>query len=106
MVSIAICDDEAADGERLLSALAEALLRRGQKAKITLYPCGETLLNDLEDGAGAFDLVFLDIYMTGLTGLETARRLRGMGQKIPIVFLTSSPILRWRAMRWRRRGIF
>ena len=34
------------------------------------------------------DLIVLDISMPGLSGLETARRLRAMGSRAPIVFLT------------------
>ncbi len=42
---------------------------------------------------GAYDIVFLDIYMPGIDGLETARRIRAMpGQTVtlPIVALTAN----------------
>ena len=36
------------------------------------------------------ELLFLDIYMKELNGMETARRLRELECKVPIVFMTSS----------------
>ena len=36
------------------------------------------------------ELLFLDIYMKELNGMETARRIRELECKVPIVFLTSS----------------
>ena len=42
---------------------------------------------------GAYDLVFLDIFMPGIDGLETARRIRAMpggARAIPIVALTAN----------------
>lgn len=36
------------------------------------------------------ELLFLDTYMKELNGMETARRIRGLECKVPIVFLTSS----------------
>ena len=44
-------------------------------------------------GSGAYDIVFLDIFMPGIDGLETARRIRAMpGQPVslPIVALTAN----------------
>lgn len=38
----------------------------------------------------SFQLVFLDIRMEGMNGIETARLLRKQTAKLPIVFLTSS----------------
>ena len=38
----------------------------------------------------AYDLVILDIYMPGVTGMSIATELRSRGVKSPIIFLTSS----------------
>lgn len=90
MLHIAICDDRAEDCERLHTALMNQFSARRQEVKIALYPCGEALLAGIEEDGRNFDLVFLDIYMTGLSGMETAYRLRAVGQKVPLIFLTSS----------------
>ena len=45
---------------------------------------------DVEEGYTDMELLFLDIYMKELNGMETARRIRELECKVPIVFLTSS----------------
>lgn len=39
---------------------------------------------------GAFDIVFLDIYMDGISGMEAARRLYQADKNCKIIFLTTS----------------
>lgn len=51
---------------------------------ISMFQAGEDLLS-----AGFFDIVFLDIEMGSLSGLETAKSLRLLGCNSRIVFLTS-----------------
>lgn len=92
MLQIGICDDSERDRAYLretLSALPG--YRRVGDLGIAEYQSGEALLMDAECGRDDFDLLFLDIYMTGMTGMETARELRAMGIKTPLVFLTTSP---------------
>lgn len=92
MLRIAICDDNAVDRECLRRLLREVYACRNETLpKITEYAAGEALLFDLEECCECFDLLFLDIYMDGLSGMDAARRLRDMGCRIPLVFLTSTP---------------
>ena len=41
--------------------------------------------------AGKYDLIFLDIYMDGITGMETAKRIRRADHGCRIIFITTSP---------------
>lgn len=92
MLHIAICDDREADRGELRALLAQTPgLRRAADLRVSEYVCGEQLLLDAEDGQCGFDLLFLDIFMNGISGMETARELRALGYKAPLVFLTSSP---------------
>lgn len=92
MLRIAICDDNTADREALYRLLCEACARQGEASpKVVEYAAGEMLLSDLGECCECFDLLFLDIYMAGLSGMELARRLRGMGCRTPLIFLTSTP---------------
>lgn len=79
---IAVCDDVAIERDMLCTLLH----RFDDKQLIRQFPCGEELLRSQE----RFDLVFLDIYMGGMTGMETARLLQSKNRKLPIVFLTST----------------
>lgn len=79
---VAICDDIEIERDMLGVMLRDC----DGEQEIVKFSAGEELLgSDL-----SFDLVFLDIFMSGMTGMEVARAMQSRGQKTPIVFLTSS----------------
>lgn len=80
---IAVCDDVALERELLCMLLQKYTDRQ----MISEFSSGEELLSSREQ----FDLVFLDIFMGGMTGMETAKCLLAKDPKMRIVFLTSSP---------------
>ena len=88
---IAICDDVEVERFVLKRQLMVYFQKNGGEAQIQEYESGESLLADVEDGYLWPDLIFLDIYMGALNGMDTARKLRKLGVKAPIVFLTASP---------------
>lgn len=82
-MQIALCDDE----ERQIDAL-EGFLRayeaeHGLNLKLTRFSSGEALLAAPVE----FSIVFMDIYLDGLLGTETIRRL---GREAQVVFITTS----------------
>ena len=90
MLRIAICDDE----EKQLNqaaALLELYLRSrsGLDGQVETFRSGAALLARAETGEG-FDLYVLDILMPELSGIDTGRRLRALGDGGEIVYLTSS----------------
>lgn len=84
MVYIAVCDDNIYFLQELTRHI-NAILNE-QKSNYTLeeFTSGEQLLN-----ARPFDIIFLDIEMVGMNGMETARKLRERGDKSMLVFLTA-----------------
>ena len=82
---IAICEDEKRDVERLASLINES----GVTSEVTSFESGEDFLAFRP--AGRFDLVFFDINMSGLSGVEAARALREADDACAVVFTTSSP---------------
>lgn len=85
---IAIVDDIASERQVLRARLEQQLQRRAMHAQITEYSGGETFLADAQEEP--FELVFLDIYMEGISGVETAKRLRARDKNCKIIFTTSS----------------
>lgn len=88
MLRIAICDDNA-DARLALRAAIERLMEERQtEGSFFEFSSGEGLLRWLEKHAGELDLVFLDIEMGELDGMETARRLRAADETLQLVFVT------------------
>ena len=79
---IAVCDDD----ETAVSFLRE-LIESYPKQKLSAdgYSSGEDLLRT----GNIYDLIFLDIDMKGIDGIETARRIRIHDRKVKIVYVTS-----------------
>lgn len=85
MLKIAVCDDE----EYMVDKIESCVLRFGAdrhiEFKVYKFYSGEALANSEVE----FDLVFLDIKMQGLDGLETGELLKERNMTTPIVYITS-----------------
>ena len=87
MYRFAVCDDSSAD-RAYVTALIEAWgCSRDILLQIEDYPSAEAFLFAYE-GNEAVDVLFLDIEMGDMSGVELAKRLRQMGAGLQIVFLT------------------
>ncbi len=81
---IAIVEDKTEDQESLRALLSEEANERGWAHIVETYPSGEAFLS----AAGTFDIVFLDVMMDGIDGLETARQFHEKGGSALVVFVT------------------
>lgn len=87
-LSVIVCDDlpeERSSVRRLVQAYCR---ERGYTARLEESASGSELLSRWQPGR--WDLAVLDIFMPGLTGVETARRLRQVDHICELVFLTTS----------------
>lgn len=84
-VSIVICEDDDKDRENLKAVLEDFF---HDKCTFHLFSSGEELISSLP--LPSMDLVFLDIFMEKMTGIETAHILRERDENAGIVFLTTS----------------
>ena len=91
MKRIVLCDDVELERQILKELLTLYFEEMGEEISVIEYESGEALIADAEEGFLEADLLFLDIFMKNMNGMETARRLRKMKRKGPIVFLTASP---------------
>ena len=93
LIRIAIVDDQPEARELLRQDL---LVRAPAGTSIACFDSSESFLSGFVPGDDS--LIFLDICMPGLNGIETARRLRAAQPKTPVVFVTSSPEYVWDAL--------
>ncbi len=86
---IAICDDNQIDRDIIKDFLHTYLTEKSIPNTMTEYENGMNLICDIEEGY-YYDLVFLDIFMDHILGMDIARRLRSVGYTGKIIFLTST----------------
>lgn len=82
---IVVCDDRLEDRGQLCTLLQELC----PNAELETFTSGEALLWQLAEGK-RFDLFFLDIFMDGVSGIETARQIRSKDGDALIVFASTS----------------
>lgn len=87
---IAVCDDSEIDRELITDLLNRYFSDKSFVYQIERYSSGKDLVYDVEEGE-KYNIVFLDIYMDGILGIDAARRLRDLRYDGAIVFLTSTP---------------
>ena len=82
MIEIAVCDDETVIREQI----QQFVQKKTPAIHTETYSTGEELLT----ANISFDLVFLDIQMEGLNGMDTARALRAKKEETILIFVTGS----------------
>lgn len=85
MLSIAVCDDMILECVDLSKRIEGFLQNKGISAILKQFYQGKDLLNATE----AFDIIFLDIKMPGINGMDLAKVLRRKGQDNLLIFVTS-----------------
>ncbi len=87
MLQLAVCDDERVFRSDLRKILGTELELCGIDYHISEFTSGEELIAGLEKAD--CQILFLDIEMKGIDGVEAARRLRETKRQMEIVFVTS-----------------
>lgn len=88
MLKIAICEDNRLHCRELHKAIGRILFDR-EDIEVTYYESGDILLKETVGKANFLaDLIFMDIEMPGMDGMETARILREKRVRSAIVFVT------------------
>lgn len=88
LIKVAICEDEQSEQQTLKHLLDDYFGRYDFCYELFAFSSGQDLLRSMQETQ--FSLLFLDIFMDGMDGMETARHIRRGGHDLPIIFLTSS----------------
>lgn len=106
MVRIAVCDDEQVTLDYLAGEIEHCC---SCDCEIVKYEDGENLLTDSRKQV--FDVLFLDIDMPGMDGMQIAETIREENQYVKIVFVTNKEECvfqgyRYGAFRFIRKSCF
>ncbi len=84
MINIAVCDDEKCMSEKIEKLVEDFFRKKNTNISVSEYSSGEELLKSNE----RIDILFLDIGMRGMDGIETARKLRECRFHGFLIFIT------------------
>lgn len=84
MINIAVCDDEKCMSEKIEKMAEDFFRKKNTDISVVEYSSGEELLESDE----RIDILFLDIGMRGMDGIETAGMLRAHGYNGFLIFIT------------------
>ncbi len=84
MIHIAICDDEKHMSDHIRSFVSDFFRKKNREISLHMFSGGEELLSY----NGQIDILFLDIQMKDMGGMETARKLRADQFRGFLVFIT------------------
>ncbi len=88
MMKIAVCDDLRFDRTLLCEYILQYAKNNFINIEVVEFDSGEEVLSSFSQEK--YKIVFLDIYMKGIDGVEVAERIRETDEECKIIFTTSS----------------
>lgn len=89
MIKVCVCDDDVTIANRICLILERISKDRNIEIKIEVFYDGATLIQNLEKNNSYYDVVFLDIEMEDMNGIDTAKQLRLRDELAYIIYVTS-----------------
>ena len=88
VIEIAVCDDELYLLRRLEKYLLELGKDAGIQVEVECYEDGSDLVKAVTDGK-RFEIIYLDVRMKYMNGLEAAYKIREIDRMVQMVYVTS-----------------
>ncbi len=85
-MNVAIVEDDAEYAKRMEDFLSRYAKEHDCAFSVSKYSSGDAFLFDCRK---RFDIVFMDIDMPGLNGIETAKRMREYDETVCLIFVTN-----------------
>lgn len=89
MYKIAICDDDSLQVSHLENQISRCFDELTIQYEIDSYYKGERLVKAMRTQKDSYHLIFLDIEMKGIDGIETAKLLRDIDRNFILIYVTS-----------------
>lgn len=89
MIRIAICDDDKQMTSELEKIVGQCTEEMAVKPEVDIFFDGKKLIEYIEKQHTEYDIIFLDIEMKQLNGMETAQWIRERDRFVLLVFVTS-----------------
>ncbi len=88
-MKIAVVDDVKTDRDKLSAIVKVKFAEKGYPVTVLdPFDSGDALLTQFI--AGRYDFIFLDIFMDGTNGIETAKKIRETDRSVKLIFITYS----------------
>ena len=81
LIKAAVCDDEKIIRDQILRMIG----KQQEDCHIDCFASGKELL----EAGKQYDVIFLDIQMEGMNGIETAKAIREQDRKVVLIFVTA-----------------
>lgn len=89
MIKVCVCDDDVTIANRICIILESLSREKSIEIKTDVFYDGITLIDNLGRYNSMYDIIFLDIEMKDLNGIETAKQLRLRDEFAYIIYVTS-----------------
>ncbi|MBO5342802.1 MAG: response regulator transcription factor [Lachnospiraceae bacterium] len=90
MYRVVICDDEATSLQINQILTEQVLEEAGIEYEIATFDDMRKMTAALSDEKAEYDVLLCDILAVGMNGIEAAKELRRLGEKLPIIFISST----------------
>ncbi len=88
MFKIGICEDNRDFSSELRLIIERKLFQYNIDCEIYCFYSGEDILDNILNFKGKYDIIFFDIELPGLDGIETARKIRELNINTTFVFIS------------------
>ncbi|MDE5781296.1 MAG: response regulator, partial [Lachnospiraceae bacterium] len=89
MLQIGVCDDDVQFTSKIEKMIIDIGHQKGILVEIDVFFDGSTLLEHIQKNDVRYDLLFLDIEMQDMNGLEVAKRIRKFDDLVYLIYITA-----------------
>ena len=90
MYRVAICDDEATSLQINEALTAQVLTEAGIDYETVCFTDMQSMIDSLSRKDTEYDVLLCDILAVGMNGIEAAKELRRLGERLSIIFISST----------------